>query len=222
MRNLRLLVAALLGILVLGALAASAASAAEASALFTYSGNGTFIITGKESFTETTARIQFECAASEGAGQFGRSQARTVELTITFTDCTIVGGEIGCTSSGLPGGDVQTVPLQGTLGRIKPGAAGILLKPLAGKQFLLPTKCATITLEWTGSVIGKLKAVDKQTKALTAAFKQEHGLQEIKTFELGVKEADSLVSGISGHPEQMGLESEETLTLLSGSGILLA
>jgi hypothetical protein len=225
MKYLRLAGIALLAIFALSAIAANAANAAEASALITYSGSGAFTITsGPGNLELSSGAAVIHCEADNGTGQLGGKggslEAKTAELTVTFTECGFLGKK--CTTTGLTAGNIQTSRLTATFGRIKPGVAGALLKPRTGTQFLVETKCGGTVFTVTGSIIGEFSTVDKQTSTLTLKFAQTKGLQAIKTFELGVKENNNLVSEISGSPEQAGLESEETLTLVGGSGILLA
>jgi hypothetical protein len=222
MKYLRLVGIALLAIVALSAVAANAASAAEVSALITYSGTGAFTITSGPGKLETSGKLEISCKADNGKGQLAKTQAFTAELTVTFTLCEALGKK--CTSEGLTAGNIQTVRLLGTLGRIGPGKAGILLTSASnpGGELVVAVKCGTIAFKATGSVIGELTPVDKQTKTLTAVFNQKGGLQEVKHFE-NVAGNDNLIAELGGGPEEAGLQSEETLTLEgTGSGILLA
>jgi hypothetical protein len=221
MKYLRLVGIAIFAICALTAAMATTANAAEPPALITYSGSGAFTVSSGAGELETSGKIKVTCTGDDGTGQLGKNQATTAELTITFLSCETLG--LKCKSAGLANGNIQTVQLAATLGRIKAGEAGILIKPKTGTAFLVPVLCGG-EVEFTaiGSVIGKLTQVDTQTKQLTATFTQAGGLQTIKKFE-GETTTNNLIAkvGVTG-AEQAGLVSEEKLTLREGSGQLLA
>jgi hypothetical protein len=221
MKQLRLILVAFVTICAFGATWVTHANAAEPPASFTYSGSGAFTISGGAVDFETSGRVIMACSDVNGTGQFGKRAATTAELTVTFTGCETLG--LQCKSGGLARGNMQTVKLLATLGRIKAGEAGLLIKPKTGTAFLVPVLCGEeIELAWTGAVIGRLTPVDTQTKTLTATFTQTGGLQVIKKFE-GETTSNNLVEkvGTKG-PEQMGLSLGQQLTLKEGSGQLLA
>jgi hypothetical protein len=221
MKYLRLVGIAIFAICALTAAMATTANAAEPPALITYSGSGAFTITSGAGELETSGKLRVTCTGDNGTGQLGKNQATTAELTVTFTGCEI--GGLKCKSAGLANGNIQTVKLAATLGRIKAGEAGILIKPKTGTAFLVPVLCGgEVEFTATGSVIGTLTPVDTQTNKLTAKFTQVGGLQTIKKFE-GETTVNNLIAKIgSSGLEQAGLESVETLTLREGSGQLLA
>jgi hypothetical protein len=221
MRQLRLVLLALVAFCAFSATWVTYASAAEPPALFTYSGSGAFTLSNGTLVLETSGKVSIDCTGGNGTGQFGKSQATTAELTITLTGCEALG--LKCKSAGLANGNMQTVKLLATLGRIKAGEAGILIKPKTGTAFLVPVLCGgEVEVTWTGSVIGKLTPVDTQTKQLTATFEQKGGLQTIKKFE-GETTSNNLICKIGvGGVEQLGVSLAQTLTLITGSGQLLA
>jgi hypothetical protein len=229
MKYLRLSGIALLAIFALTAVMASTASAAEPPALITYAGSGAFTLTSGKGKLETSGGLVVACASDQGTGQLGGKggsvQARTAELTVLFNKCESVGKP--CTSAGEPSGSIITTKLLGIFGRIKPGEAGVLLSPKAGiaTQFIVPVKCGTINFEASKSVIGTLKTPsgkEELTSSLIVKFEQKGGLQLIKSFE-GGGENNNIIANLGGGPEEAGLESEATLTLVGGgSGILLA
>jgi hypothetical protein len=226
MKYLRLVAIAVFAIGALTAIMATAANAAEVSALITYSGTGAFTISSGAGELETSGKAKIKCEGDNGTGQLGGKGGTTrsttiAELTVTFTGCEALG--LKCTSNGLVAGNIQTVPLVATLGRIKAGEAGILFRPKAGTAFLVPVSCeGVVEVTVTGSVIGVITPVDKQTTAFTITFSQSSpGLQTVKKFE-NSPVINNLIATVGGGPEQAGLVSKETLTLTSGSGILLA
>jgi hypothetical protein len=221
MKQLRLGLLALAAICALSVTWVTYANAAEPPASFTYTGSGAFTITSGAFNFETSGKVEMGCTASNGTGQFGKSRATTAELTVTLTGCETLG--LKCKSAGLANGNLQTVKLLATLGQIKAGEAGILLKPKTGTAFFVPVLCGgEIELTWTGSVIGELTPIDTQTKTLAATFRQTGGLQTIKKFE-GETTSNNLIQKFGpGGSEQLGLELEQQLTLKNGSGQLLA
>jgi hypothetical protein len=221
MKQVRLVLVVFVTICAFGATWVTYANAAEPPASFTYSGSGAFTLTGQELDWETSGKFRMSCTGSNGTGQFGKRAATTAELTITFTGCEASG--FACKSAGLPIGNLQTVKLAATLGRIGEGQAGLLLKPKAGTAFFVPATCnGEGELTWSGSAIGKLTPVDTQSKTLRLAFTQTQGLQTIQKFE-GATTSNNLVAKIlADGPEQMGLSLEPQLTLKEGSGQLVA
>lgn len=224
MRHLRLVGVAILATVIVAAVAASAAYA-EVQPLFTYSGSGAFTIkqVGAGAL-ETSSKTSISCTGGNGTGQFGKSQATTAELTVTFTGCTTAGGLVKCTTTGLTAGNIQTVRVLALLLKKEPGSTTVLIKlhPKTGTAFLAETSCGGLGLKVTGAVIGEVTPTDKQTKTLNVVFKQAGGLQEDKKAE-GETGSNNLISTIGeGGPEEAGLGAELELTLISGSGQLLA
>lgn len=226
MKYLRLVAIALFAIGALTALMATAANAAEVSALITYSGTGAFTISSGPGELETSSKVKIVCKADNGTGQFGGKGGTTrsttiAELTVTFTGCET--SALKCTTPGLTAGNIQTVPLVATFGRIKAGEAGLLLRPKTGTAFLGSVVCGgVVPLSVTGSVIGVITPVDEQTSEFKLTFTQSSaGLQTVKKFENSAV-INNLIATTTGGPEEAGLVSTETIKLKEGSGIILA
>jgi len=205
----------------IGAATATAAQAEDTKPLFTYSGNGTFTISGGTFQLEIQSGPLYICTGSNGTGRMGHSPANTAELTMTISGCEAPGFK--CTTTGLARGHVQTTKLTATFGKLGSGKVGILLKPKVGSAFIEPTICDTESpMAWSGSLMGTLTPVETQTHSLTMGFKQSHSTQEHTKFE-GTEENDHLtLEGTGEFIEGLGIETEQTLTLKEGSGQLIA
>jgi hypothetical protein len=75
------------------------AQAEEGPPLFTYSGNGSFSVSGGTFDLETGNGVLYICTSTNGTGRLARSPARTAELTVTISGCEAPGFK--CRSAGL-------------------------------------------------------------------------------------------------------------------------
>jgi hypothetical protein len=197
----------------------STASAAK----ITYSGNGRFIASNGIGRLETVGGTQIACGGNTGTGKLGKSPARTAELTLSFSACSLLGKS--CHSSGGKAGLIDTNKLLATFGDIATKVkGGALVKPASGTALLVsPVQCGEVSIEVQGSVIGEFTTkLDVQTNSLNLVFALLGKGEEYVTKFAGESQENFLESTIEGATEDAGLELAETLTLAEGSGQLLA
>jgi hypothetical protein len=171
----------------------------------------TFTSIGKVATFETKAGTKLECTNSEGKGSMTGPKGGTSE--VSYTGCNVLG--LKCNGLGSKEGAMllqSTLHLWYGLSKTEgvPPASVLLLKEL---HIECPATKTLITIK--GCVAGALSPNRKLTKALTATFKQEKGVNDITEV---VNESDEtipcimLVSINGAAFEQAGAKSSEEVT----------
>ncbi len=192
----------------LGAIGASAASAAPPEFV------GPMPLGFESKLTastlETVGGLKVTCTAGVNSGQVTGSKTLTVEMR--FTGCMLNG--IPCRSSSAAN-EIETSVLTGTLGYINKAKKQVGLDLASPGAPLMDFTCGEdLQIVVTGSVIGKIKPVDKliqPPRHFTLKFVQSKGKQKPTKLEAGL--VDVLETSVLGGPlEATGLSSTDTLS----------
>lgn len=165
---------------------------------------------------ETVGKAVVKCKKGNDSGEV--TGAKTISLKIHLVECSIPGAL--CTSPGAAPGEIITSTLTGTLGYIekKSKAVGLDLTSLSGAFTVF--MCGATPFEAIGSVIGRIKPVNKVVtpgEFFKVKFSQKAGIQKPENFE--AEPPDVLSTSISGKPfEQTGLAATDEL-LITGEEI---
>jgi hypothetical protein len=157
--------------------------------------NGGFTTALKPATTvrlEATNKEKVTCTGASSGGEI--TGAKTLGgLVLTLTGCESLGAP--CTSSGMGEGELQTTPLQGTLGIVntteKLGKEtfhiGVSLHAAEGAPVLEYTCSISGAAVISGSVIAPVTS-GKMTKTPTLKFAASSGKQKPESFEGGARE----------------------------------
>lgn len=171
----------------------------------------------------TSAGRQIKCESSEGEGEY--TGPKTVAITkLLLKNCRLVGVEPPfasfCQNIGAFRGEVTANELVGELGYIQGGdkpKIGLDLKPKSGSS-LASFECggaSEITehgmgtgtlLELEGSVIGRIKPINKPLTEEFVTFAAKGGAQIPEQFEGGPKDTLSELVGLTKTPEAATLK----------------
>jgi hypothetical protein len=153
-------IARLVGVMLVAVLAMSLVAASASSAAPTFKpGSGNLTAKGGTSVLKASSDT-VTCATNEAAGAIA-SSSLVGPFTIKFTGCSSSGAtKSGCTIKNVGGteGTIVTSTVHGVLGTVlnpTGGAAGLLILPTSGKQFVtLAENSCTPETKVTGSVAG--------------------------------------------------------------------
>jgi hypothetical protein len=165
--------------------------------------------TGTKVSLEGVGHSLVSCTASTNEGEYTGPKTETV--TLKLTGCTKGKGGAACQSSGAAAGEIQTVPLNGSLDFIKEGEApatpevGLDLAPLSGTS-LATFECGGSPVTVEGSAIVPISTVNKMDSSFKLKAKATSGIQAPESFEAGSK--DTLTIG----GEQAGVSATGTST----------
>jgi len=166
-----------------------------------------------ETQLETVGKTTITCKRGGDGGQV--TGPKTLTVRINLLECSIPGAP--CTSAGAAPGEIESAVLTGTLGYIKAAKKDVGLDLTSPTAPILAFMCGATPVVVEGSVIGKLKPVDKPVlpgKHVTLKFAEKAGKQKPTHFEGGP--ADVLETSINGAPfEQSGLVGSDELLFVA-------
>ncbi len=123
------------------------------------------------------------CKSNSDSGEFtGR---HTAVATFTFSSCVDAKSKAACQSAGQPTGEVQTVPLDGSLGVIEAGGSpliGIAFRP-HGSTVLTNIECGASDVAVEGAIIAPITAIDAMSTRHKLGYKGAAGAQSPTAFE---------------------------------------
>jgi hypothetical protein len=166
----------------------------------------------------TSGGREVSCVFGEGEGEY--ASAKTVNITkLVFSNCQAPGAkttfESWCQNIGNFRGEVTMNELTGELGYNEHAArtkVGLDIKPKTGKALVL-FECGGANevtehgmgtgtvLEVEGSVIGRVKTINKPTQENLVTFTAKNGAQVPEQFEGGVKDTLTTLVGPTKTPE---------------------
>jgi hypothetical protein len=156
-----------------------------------------FAATGGESVLTAVGHSTIKCVSAKLGGEW--TGPKTASITIEFKGCANALAQ-QCSSNPVNNSEIKTLPLEGELGfirnELKEGklllAVGLDLKPQAPLTDLAIYQCGSITetAHIEGSVIAKIKPIDKMTAESNLVFATKSGgtVQQYQKFQGGLKD----------------------------------
>jgi hypothetical protein len=177
----------------------------------------TFSGIGSEAILQTTGKPTIKCVGAGITGEW--VSARTATVTLSLQGCQNPQGEPCGTVEGQTKGEIASPPLEGVLGfvrnELKEGklivVAGLDLKPLPPLTTVTTYECggrATEPVRIEGSVIGRIKPIDKMTEESNLVYLAKNGAQYPESFQESAP--DTLTSVFTS-----GLETSSAPTTLT-------
>jgi hypothetical protein len=164
---------------------------------------------------ETSSKIKISCAGGTFNGEY--TGAKTLTATVDLINCENLAGKAKCQSNPAKEGEIEdAVPLEGELGFIAAGEkplVGLDLKAKSPGTTIVTFECGKLpevfhgTLE--GSVIARIKPIEKMAEEFTMTYKQTNSKQLPEQFEGGAKDtlATQLLIGTESSTQATGLTS---------------
>jgi hypothetical protein len=202
-------------------LALSGVASASASAntfVFNYTGTGA----SKNKLSGSIGKVNLEsrggvpgsCESGVVSGEVSGASGsgKLANTLITFSGCK-VDGKV-CRSTGQAQGVMKSGTLEGELGVVSKGDAGLLLKAKSGA--FMACNAGTLVVEFDGGLIGGTTRVNEKLKSLPVRYSQTRGVQGITRFEGGSENAlqETLHEGEGW--EGAGVEAEITVKTVEG------
>ncbi len=162
----------------------------------------------------TLGSTSIKCKKDKNVGKL--TSATKDEVTITFEECTALGGLVSCNSAGSGAGTIVTKKLKSLLVWVKhtaPLEVGLALEPEAG-FFTAEITCATVKILVRGSLIGVITPINTMSTMFNLAVKVSGGNQvpseyEVKEGEVWKKVPDTLECSTNGGTTWAACTEEE-------------
>jgi hypothetical protein len=133
-------------------------------------------------------------------------------VLVKLSGCKLVGKQ--CTTAGQAEGVMESGELEGELGYLAKGEAGLLLTAKSGS--FMGCKAGLSVIEFKGGLIGQVTPVNTKSKAFTVGYRQGLGRQALTKFSGGVENVlqESFSDGEAW--EGAGVEAGLTVKPLEG------